>query len=94
MKLSFAKAEPGRMVAKTCRKPNRSNRAKRRCTRYVTIGSVALQGRRGPNTVSFAGMLSRAKRLPPGSYKLTATPTDAAHNTGRPRTAKLKIVNR
>ncbi len=94
MKLSFAKAEPGRMVAKTCRKPNRSNRAKRRCTRYVTIGSVALQGRRGPNAVSFAGMLSRAKRLLPGSYKLTATPTDNAHNTGQPRAAKLKIVNR
>jgi hypothetical protein len=58
----------------------------------VTIGSVTVQGRSGPNTVSFAGRLSRRKQLPPGSYKLTATPTDAARNTGRPRTARLKIV--
>jgi hypothetical protein len=94
VKLSFAKAEPGRKVAKTCRKPSRANRLKRRCTRYVTVGSFTVQGRSGPNTVSFAGRLSRSKRLSPGSYKLTATPTDAAHNTGQPRTAKLKIVTR
>ena len=94
VKLSFAKAKSGRKVAKTCRKLNRANRAKPRCTRYVTIGSFTVQGRSGPNTVSFAGRLSRSKQLPPGSYKLTATPTDAARNTGRPRTAKLKIVTR
>ncbi len=92
MRLSFAKAKPGRRVAKTCRKPSRANRAKPRCTRYVTVGSFTVQGRSGPNTVAFAGRLSRAKRLSPGSYKLTATPTDSAHRTGQPRTAKLKIV--
>jgi FG-GAP repeat len=94
VKLSFAKAEPGRTVAKTCRKPSRSNRGKPRCTRYVTVGSLTVRGRKGANTVSFAGRLSRVRRLSPGSYKLTATPTDTAHNTGRPRTAKLKIVTR
>jgi hypothetical protein len=92
VRLSFAKAEPGRQVAKTCTKPSRSNRTKRGCTRFVTVGSLTVQGRRGPNAVSFAGRLSRAKQLAPGSYKLTATPSDNARNTGRSATAKLKIL--
>jgi hypothetical protein len=92
--LRFAKAEPGRQVAKTCRQPERSNRANRHCTRFVTVGSFAVPGRSGPNTIAFAGRLSRAKRLSPGSYKLTATPTDNAHDTGRPRAAKLRIVTK
>ena len=92
--LSFAQAEPGREAAKTCKRTNRSNLAKRRCTRYVTVGSFMVQGRSGPNTVSFAGTISRSKRLSPGSYKLTATPTDNASDVGNSRTANLKIVTR
>jgi len=58
----------------------------------VTVGSFTVRGRRGSNTVAFAGRLSRTKRLSLGSYKLTATPIDSARKTGRPNTAKLKIV--
>jgi hypothetical protein len=94
VQLRFAKAEPGRLVANTCRKPSRANRVRPQCTRFVTVGSVTVQGRSGPNTVAFAGRLSRTRRLSPGSYKLTATPTDNARNTGQPRSARLKIVTR
>jgi FG-GAP repeat len=94
VKLSFAKAEPGRTVGKACRKPNRANRGKRPCTRYVTVGSFTVQGRSGSNTVAFAGSLSPGKRLAPGSYTLAATPTDGARNTGQTRTAKLRITTR
>jgi hypothetical protein len=65
---------------------------RRRVVRHVTVGSFTVRGRSGPNAVAFAGRLSRTKRLPLGSYKLTATPTDSAGNTGRPRTATLRIV--
>jgi hypothetical protein len=92
VRLSFAKAEPGRTVGRACRRPSRSNRNRRRCTRYVTVGSFTVRGRRGSNTVAFAGRLSRTKRLSLGSYKLTATPIDSARKTGRPNTARLKIV--
>jgi hypothetical protein len=90
--LSFARAEPGRAVAKACKRTNRSNLAKRRCTRYVTSGSFTVQGQSGRNTVSFAGTISRNKRLRPGSYRLTATPTVNTSDVGNSRTAKLKIV--
>jgi hypothetical protein len=43
------------------------------------------------NTIPFTGILAH-KPLAPGSYKLTATPTDNAHNKGQPRTAKLAIT--
>ena len=92
VKLSFAKAEPGRTVGHACRKPNRSNHAKRPCTRYVSVGSFTVQGRSGANTVAFAGRLPAGKRLAPGSYTLAATPTDGAQNTGQTRTAKLRIT--
>jgi hypothetical protein len=92
VKLTFTKAESGRRVAKTCRKPNRSNRAKRSCTRSVTVGSFTVRGQAGRNTVAFTGRLPHGKRLAPGSYTLTATPTDNAHNSGQPRTAKLRIT--
>ena len=45
-------------------------------------------------TVFFVGSLSRTNRLSPGTYKLTATPTDAAHHTGQPHTTNLVIALR
>ena len=38
------------------------------------------------------GILSRSNRLSAGVYKLTATPTDSAHHTSRPRIATLTIT--
>ena len=94
MKLSFAKAEPGRIVSGQCERPTASSRAKPRCVRYVTVGSFTVPGRAGPNAVSFSGILSRTNRLSPGTYKLTATPTDSAHHTGQPRAVSLTVAAR
>jgi hypothetical protein len=93
VKLAFAKAAVGRAVTGVCQPTRRTNAAERRCTRYVTIGSLTVQGRGGMNSLAFTGVLS-GKRLAPGSYKLTATPTDNAHNRGEPRTTKLTITAR
>ena len=91
VKLSFARAAPGRTVAGRCQATRRANHAKPRCTRHIAIGSFTVQGRGGPNSVRFTGVLS-GKRLAPGSYKLTATPTDSTHTQGQPRTARLTIT--
>jgi FG-GAP repeat len=91
VRLSFARATSGRTVAAACQPTRRTNRAKPRCTRYITIGSFSVQARGGSNSIPFTGVLA-AKRLAPGSYKLTATATDSAHNTSQPRTAKLTIT--
>ena len=62
-----------------------------RCTRHITIGSFTVQARAGANSLPFTGVLA-GMRLAPGSYKLTATPTDSAHNNGQPRTVQLTIT--
>jgi hypothetical protein len=52
-----------------------------------------VRGQAGRNAVAFTGTLPHGKRLAPGSYTLTATPTDNAHNAGQPRSAKLKVMS-
>ena len=93
VKLSFARAAPGRTVAAACQAIRPANRAKPRCARYITIGAFTVVARAGMNSLPFTGVLA-GKHLAPGSYKLTATPTDGAHNKGQPRTAKLTITAR
>lgn len=89
MKLSFAKAQRGHLIGKTCKL---SGRGEHHCTRYVTKAVVTIRGRRGVNTVAFSGRLSLSKLLTPGSYRLTATPTDTARAVGLTRTAKLTVI--
>ena len=93
VKLSFGKAAKGRKVGKSCKKPTRSNRAERKCTRYKSTGSFTVSGKAGANKVSFASKLSKSKRLSLGNYKLTATPTNAG-GKGTARTTKFKLARR
>ncbi len=92
--LSFAESQPGRLVSGQCRQPTASNRAEPRCTRYSTVATITVPGRAGANAVPFSGMLSRTKRLAPAVYRMTATPTDSAHRTGRPRAVSLTVAAR
>ena len=89
VKLSFAKAQRGRVVRRTCKLSARGNH---NCTRYITKAVFTIQGRHGVNTVAFSGNRSLGKLLPPGSYRLTATPTDTAHAVGLSRTVKLTVI--
>jgi glucose/arabinose dehydrogenase len=67
----------GRCVAETAR-----NRHHRKCTRGITLrGPIAQAGKAGANT------LLLARRLAPGSYTFTATPTG-----GSPQRITFKIV--
>ncbi len=89
VKLSFTKAQRGHVVGKSCKL---SGRGIHSCIRYVAKAVFTIRGREGVNTVAFAGRLSLSKLLSPGSYSLTATPTDTAQAVGRTRTAKLTVI--
>ena len=89
VKLSFAKAQRGHPVGRTCKLPSRGGRP---CTRYITKAVFRLHGRQGRNTVALSDRFSLSKLLSPGSYTLTATPTDSAHAVGLSRTAKLTVI--
>jgi Tol biopolymer transport system component len=58
----------------------------RACTRYVSVGSLTVSGRKGANRVHFSGRLKgHALRL--ARYRLTATPVH-----GKPHTATFTVV--
>jgi hypothetical protein len=54
----------------------------RKCSFYKAVkGSFSRASTAGANTLKFSGFVN-GKSLKPGSYRLVATPTDAAGNTG------------
>ena len=72
----------GRTVKGHCVAPTRANRTNRRCTRLSTLpGAITRNGGAGAAKFTFNGRIG-ARRLGPGTYRLTATPT-ASGRTGR-----------
>jgi hypothetical protein len=77
---------PGRFSKQRCVASARKNRTHRRCNRLVPLrGSLTREGTPGSNSLTFGGRIDR-RRLPPGTYQLTATPS-----FGSPRTVKFRI---
>ena len=74
VKLSVQKAKRGRRVRGKCRKPTAKNRLRRKCTRYVKVKGVTVNGKSGLNKVRFS------RRLSKGRYRVVAVATDAAGN--------------
>jgi DNA-binding beta-propeller fold protein YncE len=82
----------GRRVRGRCVAPKRSNRKRKRCTRYKAVrGSFTVQGRAGANSFVFRGRIGR-RSLKSGSYRLTGKATDPAKNVSAPRRKAFKIV--
>jgi hypothetical protein len=69
----FTKPARGRKVGKSCVAQTRKNRNKRRCTRTVIAGTLTFSAHAGTNKVRFQGLISKHKRLRPGSYTLLVT---------------------
>ena len=85
----------GVRVRGACVAPSRRHLPTKRtgCTRWLaTGGATVLALPQGPSTLAFSGRL--AKKLPRGSYRLTATPKDAAGNTGTLRRASFLLLPR
>jgi Tol biopolymer transport system component len=80
---TFSRKTTGRKVGKRCRKTTRTNRKRRRCTRYVKAGTLQFNGKAGTNRVKFQGRLSRRKRLALGRYRLVVGARDAAGNVSK-----------
>lgn len=74
-----------------CVRPTRKNARRRRCARYKRAGSFTRTFAAGAHRIKFSGRIGRRK-LRPGSYRLTLTPTDAAGNRGKARRLGFTIV--
>jgi hypothetical protein len=90
---TIEKATVGRWVGRSCRKQTRSNRKRRRCTRYVRAGRFARQSTAGANKQRFSGRIGR-RSLKPGKYRATLVATDAAGNRAAPRRLRFRVVRR
>ncbi|HEY1449510.1 MAG TPA: hypothetical protein VGF47_01055, partial [Solirubrobacteraceae bacterium] len=86
---TFTRPAPGRKSGKRCVAQTRKNKHKRRCTRTLVAGSFALSAHAGTNKVRFQGLISKRKKLKPGSYKLLVTASDAGK---RSRTGTLSFT--
>ena len=83
----------GRKVGRTCRKPARSNRSRKACTRLVAIGTFGQDAAAGGNARKFSGRLGK-KSLKPGSYRATLSARDAAGNVSAVRRLSFRVVAR
>jgi hypothetical protein len=85
------RALPGRRVGGRCRKARRSNRRKRRCTRWVLFGSFAQQGFVGGNVKTWSGKIGKRK-VRPGRHRVTFLATDGAGNASGPKSLRFRVV--
>ena len=92
--LRIERARAGRRIRGTCRRPAKSGRKGRRCTRYTLAGTLARASHAGANAVPFSGRIGRRK-LSVSRYRVTVTATDGAGNaTASPPSARFRIVRR
>ena len=94
-RISFDFTQPvtGRMVRRKCVAANTKKWRGGTCTRVVDAGSLSFTGHAGTNKVFFDGLLSRHKRLRPGSYTLIIIATNAGL-ASRPQRLSFTIVRR
>jgi hypothetical protein len=92
VRFTVARELPGRRTRRgTCVRPTRANRLARRCIRRLPVrGSFTLNGRSGRNAFRFMGRIG-GRRLTPGNYRLTATPT-ANGRRGRATSVGFRII--
>jgi DNA-binding beta-propeller fold protein YncE len=82
----------GRRVGGRCVKPSKSNRSRKRCTRFVAVGGFTHVDAVGANRFRFRGRL-RGHKLRPGRYRLRAIPRNAA-GTGRAAFKPFRVKKR
>jgi hypothetical protein len=89
--LRVQRARRGRRRGARCVAPALAPRG-RRCTRFVTRGTLRHQVRAGVTRLRFSGWIGQ-RRLRPGRYRLLVTATDAAGNRSTPRASnRFRVV--
>ncbi len=81
----------GRLTKGRCVPVSRTNQKQHRCARLVPLGgSFVRTSAAGTTTFTFNGQLA-GRKLAPGSYQLTASPTATGH-TGTPQSIRFQLV--
>jgi hypothetical protein len=89
--ITIARKLTGRRVHGRCLTPAPTNRRHRTCTRLRAVrGTLTGRGKQGANRLTFNGRIGK-RRLTPGRYRLTATPT-ANGKTGKRRSTAFTIT--
>jgi hypothetical protein len=88
---TFTAPAGGRKAGKTCVAQTKKNKKKHRCTRTVTAGTLTFSAHAGTNKVRFEGLISKHKKLGPGSYTLLVTATASGKHSPT-STLHFKIV--
>ena len=92
LKIQVEKPAGGRKVGRSCVKPGKSNKKKKPCVRYVSLGTALnLSARAGNRSTPFSGKV-KSKVLKAGKYRLVLLASDAEGNTSKLSTAKFRIV--
>lgn len=89
---AFTQPARGRKVGKQCVAPAKRYRHRHKCTRTVTIATLAFAGHTGKNAVRFQGRVSRSKRLRPGRYTVVITAKNTAGQVSAPKKLTFTIV--
>jgi extracellular elastinolytic metalloproteinase len=93
-RIAIGRARPGRAVRGRCRRPSRRLRGRRRCTRYVSEGTLVRRDLpAGARRVAFSGRIGR-RALRPGGHRATISARDEAGNRSRGRRLTFTIVRR
>jgi hypothetical protein len=93
VKFTVTQRLPGRRKGKRCVAPTKKLRHAKHCTRTITLGGFTRSGNAGPSSIPFNGRIN-GRKLKPGSYTLTASPTDLSGHHGLPAAVAFKIVKR
>ena len=91
--VKLQRALPGRRAGGRCVRPTPRLRKARRCTRYVSVGTLRRSGAKGANIIRFTGRIGK-RALRPGAYRAVISATDTAANRSAPHRARLRIVGR
>jgi PKD domain len=90
--ITIERPKPGRRVGRSCRKPSSRLVHRKRCTRYVTAGTLTRRGSRaGRTTTKFSGRIGK-RALKPGRYRATLRAKDPAGNSSAPKRITFRIV--
>lgn len=91
VRFTVERVRPGRRRGSRCVAPARAPRG-RRCNRLTRLrGGLVDVAATGANRLRFRGRIG-GRRLPPGRYRLPATPVASDGATGRPVHAAFRIV--
>jgi hypothetical protein len=89
--LAFTQPAAGRKVNGKCVAQTNQNRRKHACKRTLTRGTLSLAARAGSRKVAFQGVISRSRKLKPGTYTLVLTASSSGLRSS-PKSLSFTIV--